>query len=191
VARLIDPDALPNDKFGYRIYGVMAHLPEPQASEVRKFHRLIGADDLATRPHCSVDNFWGPDDLDAVKAALANVAKVSPPFETEVDPEGTNIGKWGCALGLRREPTLMRLHDAVVVAITPVTKRIYTEDSPYRPHTTVVLNAKPEELPKIEPNLSKIDMSGAMRFESIELIGRVGPARGGEYHVLESWKLDG
>ena len=43
----VDENALPNDKFGFRIYGVMAHLPEPQASQVRQFHRLIGADDLA------------------------------------------------------------------------------------------------------------------------------------------------
>ncbi|MDA0232461.1 MAG: hypothetical protein O3C69_03130, partial [Chloroflexi bacterium] len=74
MVRIIDDTTLPNDKFGYRIYGVMAHLPEPQASEIRKFHKLVGADDLATRPHCSLDNFWGPDDLDAVKAAIGQVA---------------------------------------------------------------------------------------------------------------------
>ena len=191
MAMLIDPDALLNVKFGYRIYGVMAHLPEPQAGEVRKFHKLIGADDLATKPHCSIDNFWGPDSLDDVKAALAKVIKANPPFETEVDAEGTRIGEWGCALTLRSTPAHLALHEAVVAAMKPVTKRIYSDDTPYWPHSTIVLNAKPEEFPKIEPNLAKIDMSGMMRFESIELIGRVGPARGGEYHVLESWKLEG
>jgi hypothetical protein len=48
----------------------------------------------------------------------------------------------------------------------------------------MVLSAKPEELPLIEPNLAKIDMSGAMRFEQISLIGRVGHASGGEYPLL-------
>ena len=33
----VDANSLPNDKFGFRIYGVMVHLPEPQASQVRKF----------------------------------------------------------------------------------------------------------------------------------------------------------
>jgi 2'-5' RNA ligase len=188
---LINERTLPNDKFGYRIYGVMAHLPEPQAGEVRKFHKLIGADDLATKPHCSIDNFWGPDNLDDVKAAIASVAKVSPPFETEVEPGGTRIGPWGCALTLRSDPVLLRLHEAVKAALIPVTKRIFMPDTQYWPHTTIVLDAKPEEFPKIEPNLPKIDMSGVMRFESIELIGRVGPSRGGEYHVLESWRLKG
>jgi len=188
---LIDANALPNDKFGYRIYGVMAHLPEPQASEVKKFHKLIGADDLATKPHCSIDNFWGPDSLDDVKTALANVITASPAFETQVDPELTRIREWGCALTLESAPDLLKLHESVKAAMVPVTKRIYTDDTPFWPHSTIVLDAKPEEFPKIEPNLKKIDMSGLMRFESIELIGRVGPARGGEYHILDSWKLEG
>ncbi len=58
MADLIDEYALPNDKFGYRIYGVTTHLSEPQASQARQFHKLIGDDDLATQPHCSIDNFW-------------------------------------------------------------------------------------------------------------------------------------
>ena len=93
--RNVDANSLPNDKFGFRIYGVMVHLPEPQASQVRKFHKLIGADDLATKPHCSIDNFWGPDDLDAVKSALETVASKHAPFETEFDPGDLRVGKFG------------------------------------------------------------------------------------------------
>ncbi len=55
----------------------------------------------------------------------------------------------------------------------------------------MVLSAKPEELPLIEPNLSKIDMAGTIRFEQISLIGRVAHARGGEYHVLADYPLLG
>lgn len=191
MARVIDDTTLPNDKYGYRIYGVMAHLPEPQASEIRKFHKLVGADDLATSPHCSLDNFWGPEDLDAVKTAIAGVAAAHPPFETEVDFTGTRIAEWGCAFTLQPDQTLVSLHDSLVRALVPLTERIFSADSPYWPHTTALLAAKPGEVPKMKPNLEKIDMSGSMRFKTIELIGRVGPARGGEYHVLESYKLGG
>ncbi len=184
----VDANALPNDKFGFRIYGVMAHLPEPQAGQVREFHRLIGADDLATKPHCSIDNFWGPDDLDKVKAALAEVAARHGPFETSVD-----LGdlRWGCVYTLKHDADHFALQAAVQEAMMPITKRIYPADQPYWPHTTLVLDAKPEEKPLFEANLSKIDMSGTMRFESIELIGRVGPARGGEYQILASFPLSG
>ncbi len=88
----VDANKLPNDKFGYRIYGVMAHLPELQASEIKRFHSMIGADDLATKPHCSTDNFWGPDDLDAVKVALAHVASRHAPFRTSIDVNGLRSG---------------------------------------------------------------------------------------------------
>ena len=191
MARLIDDKTLPNDKFGYRIYGVMAHLPERQASEIRKFHKLVGADDLATKPHCSIDNFWGPDDLDAVKAAIAGVAAKKGPFETEVDFSDTRIAEWGCAFSLQPMEGLTTLHDEIVMALNPLTKRIFSLDNPYWPHTTALLSAKPHEIPLIEPNIGKIDMTGTMRFETIELIGRVGPARGGEYEILESFRLAG
>jgi 2'-5' RNA ligase len=188
---LIDVNTLPNDKFGYRIYGVMAHLPERQAEQVRKFHRIVGAHDLATKPHCSIDNFWGPPDLDAVKGALARVASSHAPFETEADPDDVRAGDWGCAFSLKPVSGLQRLHEAVKTALIPLTQRIYPSDGAYWPHTTVLLDAKPEERPKIKPSLPKINMSGTMRFGSIELIGRVGPSRGGEYHILGSWPLTG
>ena len=189
--RVIDDTTLPNDKFGFRIYGVMAHLPEPQASEIRKFHNLVGAHDLATKPHCSLDNFWGPDDLDAVKTAIAEVAGRHRPFENEVDLSDTRVADWGCAFTLGSVPEHMALHDDLVATLDPLTKRIFSLDVPYWPHTTALLDAKPNEVPLMEPNLGKIDLTGKMRFETIELIGRVGPARGGEYHILESFRLGG
>ncbi len=190
MAGLIDEYALPNDKFGYRIYGVMAHLPEPQASQARKFHKLIGADDLATKPHCSIDNFWGPDDLDLVKSTLESVVAQHPPFETSVDLNGLRSGQWGCAYSLKPNDAHSAMQAAILKAMLPITQRI-REPGNYWPHTTMVLSAKPEELPLIEPNLAKIDMTGTMLFEQISLIGRVGHARGGEYHVLADYPLLG
>ena len=187
----IDSNSLPNDKFGFRIYGVMAHLPEPQAGQTRQFHSLIGADDLATRPHCSIDNFWGPDDLDAIKMALAEVASVHPPFETSIDFDDLRAGAWGCAYGLKHDDEHFALQAAVQGEMVPLSKRLRPAGGTYWPHTTMVLDAKPEERPLMESNLQKVDMTGTMRFESIELIGRVGLARGGEYHVLSSFPLLG
>ena len=191
MVKLLDDNALPNDKFGFRIYGVMAHLPEPQAGEIRKFHELVGADDLATKPHCSIDNFWGPDDLDAVKTAIGQVAQDASPFETEVDFSDTRIADWGCAFSLQPAAGLLAIHEALVHALGPLTKRIYSADTPFWPHTTALLNAKADEVPKMKPNLGQIDMTGKMRFETIELIGRIGPARGGEYQILDSYRLEG
>lgn len=190
-AENVDANSLPNDKFGFRIYGVMAHLPKPQASQTREFHRLIGADDLATRPHCSIDNFWGATDLEAIKTALAAVASGHRPFETSIDFNDLRVGAWGCAYGLERDYDHSALQAAVQAAMIPLSKRLRPADSPYWPHTTMVLDAKPEERPLIESNLQKVDMTGIMRFESIELIGRVGPSRGGEYQVLSSFPLLG
>ena len=186
----VDANSLPNDKSGYRIYGVMAHLPEPQASEVRKFHKLVGAHDLATKPHCSIDNFWGPGDLDAVKEALKKVASRQKPFETSVDLDGLRAGEWGCAYTIKSTPEHLALQADVEEAMLPLTKRLRPPGS-YWPHTTLVLNAKPKEVPLMEPNLANIDMTGTMRFDAISLIGRIGHSRGGEYEILETYPLLG
>ena len=119
------------------------------------------------------------------------MAEQTKPYETSVDFSGTRIADWGCAFSLNPVVELVSLHDSLVSALDPLTKRIYSLDSPYWPHTTALLNAKPDEIPGMRPTLGKIDMTGTMKFESIELIGRVGPARGGEYQILESFKLSG
>jgi len=186
----VDGNALPNDKFGYRIYGVMAHLPEPQASQARKFHKLIGADDLATKPHCSIYNFWGPDDIDPIKSALSEIASQFTAFETSIDFDDLRSGSSGCAYGLKPTDDHLELQQAVERAMLPITRQLRPPGS-YWPHTTMVLDAKPEELPLMEPNLAKVDMTGTMRFESISLIGRIGLARGGGYEIIENYPLLG
>ena len=191
MANQFDANALPNDKFGFRIYGVMVHLPEPQASEVVRFHSDIGANDLTTKPHCSIDNFYGPEDLDAVKAALAEVASRNIPFDTSVDFNDLRSGDWGYAYTLFRDGDHSALQADVEQALIPLTKRLRPTGQRYWPHTTMVLDMKPEEQPLVLPNLALLDLSGDMHFDSIELIGRVGPSRGGEYQILESFPLTG
>ncbi|MDA1256863.1 MAG: hypothetical protein O3C10_03350 [Chloroflexi bacterium] len=75
--------------------------------------------------------------------------------------------------------------------MVPLTKRLRPAGERYWPHTTMVLDPKPGELERVESALPGLDLSGTMRFESIELIGRVGPSRGGEYKVLGSFPLSG
>ncbi len=186
---LVDVNKLPNDKFGYRIYGVMAHLPLRHANQVRRLHRMVGALDLATEPHCSIDNFWGPDSLDDVREALRRVAGTRRPVTTEIDFNGLEKGKWGAAYSLKPVPDLLALHTAVVSALLPLTKRIYDPASEWWPHTTVLLDAKPGEMDRIDKALASIRLESKLRFESVELIGRVGPSRGGDYVILDSFRL--
>lgn len=188
---LIDVNKLPNDKFGYRIYGVMAHMPLRQANQIRRLHRIVGALDLATEPHCSIDNFYGPESLDDVRSALRGVAKSLRPVSTEIDLKSLDMGKWGAAYGLKQLPALIALHEGVVKALLPHTKRIFDPAGKYWPHVTVLLDAKPGEVDRIDAALAAIQLEPAVTFQSIELIGRIGPSRGGDYVVLDSFKLTG
>ena len=131
------------------------------------------------------------EDLDAVKAALADVASRHTPFETSIDFNDLRSGDSGYAYSLFRDGDHFALQADVEQALIPLTKRLRPTGQPYWPHTTLVLDVKPEEIPLVEQHLINLDLSRTMRFESIELIGRVGPSRGGEYRVLASFALNG
>ena len=134
--------------------------------------------------------FWGPDDLDPVKAALSKIASAHKAFETSIDFDDLRVWPSGCAYSIKPTDEHLSMQADVVAAMLPLTKRIRPAGD-YWPHTTMVLDAKPEELPLMEPNLAKIDMTGTMRFESISLIGRIGLARGGGYEIIENYPLLG
>lgn len=187
----VDANALPNDKFGYRIYGVMAHLPDEQAAAVRRFHHAIGADSLATRPHCSVHNFYGPDDLDDVRRRLGEVATRHRPFTATIDLDRLNW--WGTAITyiIESAPQLMALHDDVVASLADAVQLIYPADSPYHPHSTILLEGSEDEIERAREAVADLRLEPEFPVESFELIGRIGPSRGGEYRVLESFPLTG
>ena len=81
---LVDANALPTDKYAYRLYGVMAHLSPEQQAAVKDFHRSIGVTNLATRPHCSIHNFYDPTDINLLRQRLSEAAAKSSPFTTEI-----------------------------------------------------------------------------------------------------------
>ena len=70
-------------------------------------------------------------------------------------------------------------------------KRIYTPDTPYWPHTTLLLRGTAEEVRRAESAATDFEMPAEFEVSSIELIGRIGPDRGGEYHILESFPFGG
>jgi 2'-5' RNA ligase len=186
---LVDANALPAGKYGYRVYGVMAHLSSGQQAAVLEFHRSIGVTDLATRPHCSIHNFYDPSDINLLRQRLAGAAAKSAPFMTEIDLKEFHTWPSGAAFGVIPHPELMKLHDTVVAALDGIVKLIYTPDSPYSPHTTVLLSGTPEEVERAKKAAPLLKLKPQLEVRSIELIGRIGPNRGGEYRIITSFPL--
>ncbi len=186
---LVDANALPADKYGYRLYGVMAHLGPEQQAVVKEFHRSIGVTDLATRPHCSIHNVYDPTDINLMRHRLSEAAAKSAPFTTEIDLADFQTWPSGAGFGVKAHPDLLRLRENVVAALHGVVKLIYAADSPYHPHSTILLSGTPEEANRAKKLGPALKLDPMLEVKSIELIGRIGPNRGGEYRIITSFPL--
>lgn len=189
MAEGINSESLPHDKSGYRIYGVMAHLSDEQARAVKSFHLKIGVTDFATRPYCSIHNFYGPKDLNLVQGALAETALRHRPFNTRIDLSDLRWFPDGAAYTIEAHPSLVELHEDVVSSLVGLVELLYPRDQAYWPHTTILLSATEEELREASEQVMNLKFAPLFQINSIELIGRVGPNRGGEYHVIQSFPL--
>ena len=184
-----DVNALPLDRYGYRIYGIMVHLPDELATVVKEFHASIGVNDLATRPHCSIHNFRDLTDTDQLTTRLREVATRHSPFEVVID-----LGelRWGCSFGaytIRSSPQLLALHRDVTGSVDDLVTRMYPADQEWWPHTTILLDGSPEEIQRGKEVAKELKLAPTFHADSFDLIGRVGPNRGGEYRVLTSFPL--
>lgn len=188
---LVDPDALPPDKYGYRLYGIMAHLSADQQATVTSFHRAIGVLDLATRPHCSIHNIYDPTDINLLRQRLSEAAAKSAPFTTEILLSEFHTWPSGASFGVKALPGLTKLRENVVAAVDGIVKLIYPSGGAYKPHTTVLLSGTPSEVEKARQLSPALKLDPKLEVKSIELIGRIGPNRGGEYRVITSFPLTG
>lgn len=188
MAALVKAGALPVDKYGYRIYGVMAHLsPENQAA-VTGFHRSIGVLDFATRPHCSIHNFYELVDINLARHKLREAAAKVQSFSIEIDLTSLDWYGGGGGYSIRPHASLTHLHENVVGALDGLVKLIYSSDSPYTPHTTI-LTGDAQDVERGKAAVANLKLDPKFEVRSVELIGRVGQNRGGEYRVIASFPL--
>lgn len=184
----IPADDLPLDKHGIREYGVMLHASVKQNRALRSFHETIGLMDFATRAHVSIHNFGEPGDLGEVLRNLSELARTTKPIRVRF--AGATASAWGKGaggFGVQEDEALLAFHEAVRQALDPVTKSLRPPDRKYWPHLTAYLAVSPDEAAKAEKLLPKLNLGSGFIARSVELSGRRGPARGGNYTVLASF----
>ena len=180
---------IPPDRYGFRIYGVMVHLPEGLAEPVRDFHASIGVTNLATKPHCSIHNFRDVSGMDQLDARLGDVARRHKPFEVVIDLDDLHWGSEFGAYSIKPSPELLNLNRDVVDSVDDLITSIHQGDRKWWPHTTILLDGTLEEIERGKEAAKELKLSPRFSAASFELIGRVGPSRGGEYRVLASFPL--
>ncbi len=193
MAPRIPDDDLPYDANGIREYGVMLHASAAQNRALRRFHAEIGLTDFSSRAHVSIHNFGEPQSLGEVMVRLSKLAIATAPIKIELDPDGAKPWGEGLAGGFKVSETddLMAFNAAVNAALDPVTKSPRAPGRKFWPHLTAYLATDAHEAELAKKLLKSLNLGKGYVARSVQLTGRRGPARGGNYTTLATFHFGG
>lgn len=190
---MIDARTLPNDRFGFSVYTVVAHASPDQVRTVAEVREAVGQARAVIPAHVTVrGTFHGIENLGELRGLLRETAAGLQPGEVEFDPAGWQLhtadgDRHGCAMPCVTTPALRSLHERFDAVIGPRSRDAY--GGTYRAHMTLYQDCTREQAQRAEALLADLDIGTGFGFASVELMGRVGPAFGGEWMLIESLPL--
>jgi 2'-5' RNA ligase len=189
---MIDPLTLPNDRFGYSVYSLVAHASAEQVRMVAEVREAVGQERAVIPAHVTVrGTFHGIESLDELRSALRETAEGSEPTRVAFDPGGwtlhRNGDRHGCHLPCVTTPALLSLHRTFDAVIAPRSRDAYGDS--YRAHLTLCQDCTHEQARRAAVLAADMDIGTGFDVVSVELMGRIGPAFGGRWTLIESLPL--
>jgi 2'-5' RNA ligase len=182
-------DTQPNDRFGYSCYAIVLPASDALIETVSRIRQASGMVRAAIPAHVTVKGtFVGIDDLEQVKQLVAEIAAETSPIFLSFDGAVSTWREKGAYLKIPVSAELQRLHDRLVAAIGPLGTAAYRDD-PYVAHMTYVQDLPPEGMEKAKAIVDALDFGAGFTAEGVDLMGRVGPAYGGEWRLIERFPL--
>lgn len=179
------------DPWGFTRYSLAVHASTSISDKVMGFRNAIGLADLSSEPHVSISAaLFQPIDLEDVKRKVAQAAssavRFRMQFESQALKHGTNCG------GLAIVPTgaLLALRDTMQDAVLGMIQSGGDPNRTYQPHMTLYQGADADETARARQVAGDFDFGDGFDVTSIELVGRVGPPRGGTRGIIASYVLE-
>jgi 2'-5' RNA ligase len=188
---MTDPRTLPNDRFGYSVYSVVAHASPEQVQMVAEARKTIGQERAVIPAHVTIrGTFYGMENLEEIRGLLRETAAGLQPAQVEFSPGGWTFvaddgDRHSCVMPCVMTPALLSLHETFDAAIRPRSKNAYEDN--YRAHLTLCQDCTDEQIQQAKALVARLDIGTGFSFGSMELMGRVGPAFGGEWRLIESF----
>jgi 2'-5' RNA ligase len=190
---MTDARMLPNDRFGHSVYALVAHACPEQVRIIAEVREAVGQARAVIPAHVTVrGTFYGIESLEEMRGLLRETAAGLEPAQVEFAPDGwTSVAEDGdrhsCAMPCVTSPALLALHQAFDAVIGPRSQDAYGDG--YHAHMTLCQDCTGEQIRQAEELVATLDIGTGFPFESVELMGRVGPAFGGEWTLIESFPL--
>jgi hypothetical protein len=122
---MTDPRTLPNDRFGYSVYALVAHASPEQVRMVAEVREAVGQARAVIPAHVTVrGTFHGIESLEEMSGLLRETAAGSEPTQVEFDPGGWKLhtddgDRHGCVMPCVTTPALRSLHETFDAVIRP------------------------------------------------------------------------
>ena len=190
---MIDAATRPNDQFGYSVY-VLALLANAEIAEkVAKARDFIGARRTMIDAHVTVrGTFHSIEDLENLKKLLRSEAARHKPCHVRFSESTWDFIDRGNDFHLsimrcEKSPELLSLHEALDDIVRPQSVNAYPSE--YRAHLTLCEDITAEQLQRAREVAAATDIGTGFDADQVHLLGRVGPAYGGNWNLIESFKL--
>jgi 2'-5' RNA ligase len=190
---MTDPRTVPNDRFGYSVYALVAHASPEQVRLVAEVREAVGQVRAVIPAHVTVrGTFYGIGSLDELRRLLRQAAAGSEPTRVDFSSDGWKLhtgdgDRYGCVMPCVTSRALRSLHETFDAVIRPLSQDGYGDG--YRAHLTLCQDCTREQVQQAMTLVAGRDIGTGFRVDSVELMGRIGPAFGGEWMLIESIPL--
>lgn len=190
---MTDPRTLPNDRFGYSVYTLVSHASPDQVRLVAEVREAVGQVRAVIPAHVTVrGTFYGISSLDEMRGLLRRTAADSAPTRVEFSSSGWKLhtddgDRYGCVMPCVTSPALRSLHETFDAIIRPRSQDGYGDG--YRAHLTLCQDCTHDQVQRAMTLVADRDIGIGFGVDSVELMGRIGPAFGGEWTLIESLPL--
>lgn len=194
----LNPRDAKNDRHGFAVYAVFAIAGSAQVSAISELRRAMysGVEDppayVNAPAHVTVKRlFAGIPNVEAVQEAIHGICESTKPFRVELgaDPESRDADGPSLTVPVKSTPELVALNQSLEMAIGPLADTEYGAQDFY-PHMTVFQDAAPEESGKGLRLAKGLRLGTGFYVETLEMMARTAPFRGGRWTSLASFELD-
>ena len=197
-----DPGANPrdaeNDRHGFAVYAVFVVAGSAQVSAISDLRRAMysgsePAPAYVNAPaHVTVKRlFAGIPNVEAIQEAIHGLAESTKPFRIEFEGEPEQRGQDGSSLAVPVKPTpeLIALNQSLESAIGSLVATEYGATD-FRPHMIIFQDASTDEAERGLRLARGLRLGTGFYVESLEMMARTAPFRGGRWQSLMSIDLD-
>ncbi len=193
-----NPRDAQNDRHGFAVYAVFAVAGQSQVSAISDLRRAMysGSDDppvyVNAPAHVTVKRlFSGIPNIEDIQEAVHGVSESTKPFRVEFagEPETPEADGSSLTVPVQPTPELVDLNSALESAISPLVEVEYGS-AEFAPHMTVFQDASPDEAERGMRLAKGLRLGSGFYLETLEMMARTAPFRGGRWQSLASFELD-